>query len=200
MEALPEIVECSHFRDDAADLTQAQGVLRDRFDPDGGIAFAMNLRKRSPTKTTRPKAPMKSDARQVLADFFIQDQSEWPSERAYCRAHELQAHDVRRARNGQTGISLDKLQDFAAKLGVAAWQLLYPGFRRNSQDFPSMSTEAIDLALTLDKITDRDRRKRVYASLVQTLSEIVDAQPRRADAGAPPPPSAESMRLHREDR
>lgn len=134
-----------------------------------------------------------SRARQTLSDFLTRAIGS-ASVRGWAKAHALKEEDVRRAKGKATGLSLDKLQRFADVLHVEPWQLLYPDFTRDQAEFPVMSKEAIGIALELDKFTDPERRREVYATLMRVIGMGRPAEVEPALQLEPPIPSAESMR------
>ena len=83
-------------------------------------------------------------------------------------------------------MSLDKLQMFADALHIEPWQLLFPGFKRGSPQFPVMSVEAIDTARHIDAIKDDATRKRAYAAVVNML-EMLASEPAEPTQSVPVP-------------
>lgn len=143
---------------------------------------------------------MISDARQALAGFFRRELERWSeagkarSERDWAAKNDLPPHLVRRARHGRN-VSLERLQELAQALRVEPWQLLFPGFVRGDREhFPTFSTEALSVALEVDRIEDEERRRQVAAGILNVLGQAAPAAPSAATA-APPAPAAAPIRV-----
>lgn len=131
-------------------------------------------------------------ARATLADFLAREIGKG-SARAWALQHGLGEREVRRALNRDTAVTLDKLEEFAAALHVEPWQLLFPGFNRGASEFPTMSREAIDLAVQLDSF-DEAQRLQVYATLMRVIETVKMPPAPQAPPVEPPRPDPDTMR------
>lgn len=76
---------------------------------------------------------------------------------------------VARIKNTETSVGLDVLEKVAAVFGVQAWQLIAPASGERLRP-TCLSPLALDLARTLDQITDPDKHRQAYAVASQVLS------------------------------
>ena len=70
--------------------------------------------------------------------------------------------------DGVTSIGLDKVERIARVFGVEPWHLLDPAFDPDEQE-KSISAQARELALMLDRISDPLAKAKSYAMCVQFL-------------------------------
>ena len=70
--------------------------------------------------------------------------------------------------DGVTSIGLDKVERIARVFSVDAWKLLDPAFDPDDQT-ESISPQGLELALTLDRISDPVAKAKFYAMCVQFL-------------------------------
>lgn len=110
----------------------------------------------------------RSAAANHLGQFLAREVGSAKSERQWAAEHGLEPHIVRRARKAEIETRLDTLQEFADRLEVEAWQLLYPGFARGQPDPEVMSEEAVKAAQLINDLPE-DKRRAVYAELVRLL-------------------------------
>lgn len=77
---------------------------------------------------------------------------------------------IARIKQADTSVGLDVLEKVAAALGVEAWQLIAPDEPERHANAVGLSPLGLDLARTLDLITDPTQHRRAYAVASQVLS------------------------------
>lgn len=101
---------------------------------------------------------------------------------------------VARLKSDDTSIALDKLDLFAKLFGVEPWELLTPNFSENSQNQRSLSPMAVDVALSLDQITDPAAHARAHALVVQVLQLANVPAPQESQPAAQATPAPHPSR------
>lgn len=76
---------------------------------------------------------------------------------------------VARLKTDDNSIGLDKLDRFAQLFGVDPWKLLHPSFEAVMDRHQALSPMALDVARSLDEITDPAAQSRAHALVVQVL-------------------------------
>lgn len=100
---------------------------------------------------------------------------------------------IARMKASDTSIGLDVLDKVARALGVEAWQLICPEdqFQHGIQNLSPM---ALDLAQTLDRLPDPEKRRKAYALVHQVL--LFGLPNTEAPAPSAPAPSTKPTREH----
>jgi hypothetical protein len=133
---------------------------------------------------------MAKSARELLKDNFARMINAYakgrkPSLNAWATSKKLNVKRVQRAASGETGCSIDVLEELANGLGMEAWELLYPGMDEKNRPTPAlMSPMAADIARMLDAIQDDEKKRKAHAIITQML-EFGDLPAEAEEAPAP---------------